>query len=649
MTAAPAPPFSEIFGPAGLLAAHLSGFEFRQEQRGMAEAVSRHLNEGGQVVIEAETGIGKTLAYLIPAALSGQKIVISTATLNLQDQIFSKEIPFIRQFIAPGLTALKMKGRQNYFCLHRWHQFQQQPSLPFFTDPQEVKRLNNWLQHTVTGDRAELDWLADDSPLWREFGAGAERCLGSDCPEAALCFVNQLRQQAGRASLLIVNHHLFFSDLALRNAGYGEVLPRYASVIFDEAHQLENIATQYFGLSVSQRQLTDLATDIGQTLQSGPAGSGREEMVGASHTLAAQARRFGALFPETPGRYPLRQIVEQTAAWQNSIRELNESLTILALHLQKVIPEENRSGLHRRSEELQRQLAFINEAADGNYVYWFEKRAKNVILSASPIEIASEITSLYEQTKSVIFTSATIKTGGDFSYFFNRLGLPRDTESHDFPSPFDYKNRTLLYIPADDFPLPSDPDYFPAFLEHLHTILMASKGRALCLFTSISSMKKAHEHLAGQHLPFPLLVQGTAPKAILLDAFRHDVNSVLLAVASFWEGIDVPGEALSCLIIDKLPFEVPSDPVIMARLDRIKEKGGNPFFDFQVPRAILSLRQGIGRLIRGPVDTGLLAVMDVRLFSKNYGRFFRQSLPASPVTRDLHEVKSFFMHTVKEE
>ncbi len=643
-----------FFAPDGISAQNLPGYEYRPGQEAMAQAVAQALEEEGpgeepgqtarKLVVEAETGIGKTLAYLVPAVLSGQKIIISTNTLNLQDQILNKEIPFIRETMTPDLTALCVKGRRNYLCLYRWKQLYTSPQLNLFERGEDIRALEEWLQETQTGDRAELDWLADHAPLWYEISADSSQCLGPNCPEGEACFLNRLRKKAARAQLLIVNHHLFFSDLALRRSGFAEVLPRYQSVIFDEAHHLENIATRYFGVSFSHYQVIDLARDIDRL-----ALEKNEQKVNktgqAARALAAQADHFVTIFPREPGRFPLLEALAQAPDWEKELSALKERFVSLLERLE-IMSQVNDiwNNLLRRCHELLANLSATAEGRRSGYVYWFERRQKTISLSASPIEIASDLQEfLYLQIRSIVFTSATLTAGGKFAYFFKRLGLDDDTETLRLPTPFDYLTRTRLYVPEDGFPQPAQPGYPRATQERITDILRLTRGRALVLFTSIKAMEKMYEHLR-ENLDYPLLMQGTGPRAVLLEQFRNDTHSVLLAVASFWEGVSVPGETLSCVIIDKLPFEVPSDPVIMARISRIREEGGNPFFDFQTPRAILTLRQGIGRLMRCATDRGLLAIMDVRLFTKQYGRLFLKSLPDSPIIRDLAEAEMFLNH-----
>ncbi|MEW6502101.1 MAG: ATP-dependent DNA helicase [Thermodesulfobacteriota bacterium] len=642
---------AEIFSPDGILAQRLPHFELREGQQRMAMAVARALapeegSDSNLLAVEAGTGTGKTLAYLVPAALSGQKVVVSTNTINLQEQILAKEIPFLIEHLVPTLSALCVKGRQNYLCLYRWQQLCAAPQGRLFGSGAELSAIADWLEETSTGDRAELNWLSDDSPLWHKITATTSQCLGSQCPDGAACFVNQLRKKAAKAQLLVVNHHLFFSDLALRRFGHAEVLPRYESVIFDEAHHLENVATRYFGSAMSHYQLTDLAADAEAMAEADLAPRDRTRTVQVARALAVQAEEFLQIFPRERGRFSLPAFTETYRGWAAAREALRGALLSLTAQAEALLPvSEGWGSMVRRCEELLETLENVTDNYDSRHVYWYERREKTVALSASPIEVAAELEgSLYHEVKSAIFTSATLTTAGTFTYFASRLGLPETTETLVVDTPFDYPGRTLLYVPPNPFPEPNQPAYPAATVRTLTDLVQCSNGRALLLFTSISAMHKAADALRTT-LPYPLLVQGEAPRSRLLECFTSETHSVLLAVASFWEGVDVPGESLSAVIIDKLPFEVPSDPVIMARIEKMKEEGANPFVEFQIPRAILTLRQGVGRLMRTATDRGLLAILDVRLFTKQYGRLFRQSLPPSPVTRSLAEVQTFFAGT----
>ncbi len=619
----------------------------------MAKAVAMNLElpadtscqvKAQMLAVEAETGIGKTLAYLVPAVLSGQKIVVSTGTLNLQEQILNKEIPLIRRHVFPELKAECVKGRQNYLCLYRAKQFLSAPQMQLFKRSNDLAELYEWVQTTASGDRAELTWLPDYSPLWEQVCSTTAKCLGNKCPENADCFISRLRKRAVKAQILIVNHHLFFSDLSIRRFGYAEVLPRYQAVIFDEAHHLENVATSYFGTTFSLYQVRELVRDIEEMARRGLQKNPRQKTNQIARALAAQTVEFGNILPKQKGRYSLPEIIEQNqGGWDGELNAIFRALDSLEQQLEAIaLADESWEGARRRCQELSNNLTAVSTDMNSLSVYWCERGEKTVSLTASPIEVASAFREhLYAKVSSIIFTSATLTTGGKFAYMRQRFGLDQNTETMRLASPFDYASRTKLYIPADDFPEPNAASYSQTVREQSLQIIRASKGRALLLFTSLNAMHEMRNFL-GDTLPYPVLMQGDAPKSGLLAAFQRQNDSVLLAVASFWEGINVPGESMSCVIIDKLPFEVPSDPVIKARMNRIQEEDGNPFFDFQVPRAILALRQGLGRLMRSASDHGLLAVMDIRLYNKGYGRLFLRSMPASPIIRTISAVQEFF-------
>lgn len=642
------------FGAEGLLSQVLEHFQPRAGQLEMAEAVYAILSVDQDIkrsyadvlLVEAETGIGKSLAYLLPALLSGKRIVISTATINLQDQILKKEIPLLQTILDDKISAVCIKGRQNYLCYYRWYQYRSSPQLSLIDDD-FCDRIDDWLLTTTTGDRAELEWLQDRSTLWAKISAQSHQCLGGDCPESSACFINELRRKAGGASLLIVNHHLFFSDLALRKAGYGEILPRYEGVIFDEAHHLESVASSFFGKSFSQYQVIDLAGDIERQSEADLPPSIADKIIHSVRGVKERVETFSLIFPGERGRFPLIKFIEGREGWHEEVKHLAAALERIISQLSEFEGYgEGWRTLIKRAEELLNNLIEIGLPEvileKGRQVHWYEKKERSFSLSVTPVSVAENLReTLYPVVNYCILTSATLTTAGDFSYVCERLGLDDDVTTLRFPSPFNYAEKARIYIPEKGFPLPSEVKYSDMLNQRIHEILKITKGRGLVLCTSFKGMESVAEYLC-QYLPYPVLVQGSASRHFLLQQFQEVTDSVLIAVASFWEGVDVPGEALSCVIIDKLPFEVPSDPVLQARIADIRDSGGNPFFDFQVPRAILTLRQGVGRLMRTNEDRGLIALMDGRLYSKGYGRRFLKSLPQSPVVRDLEQVSAFF-------
>ncbi len=656
---------TDIFGSEGRLSSCLTNFEPRAGQGAMAEAIAEVLLktstdvEPGEhrarvLMVEAETGIGKTLAYLIPAVLSGKRIVISTATLNLQDQIINKDLPLVEKVLDQKISALSIKGRENYLCHYRWFQYRSNPQLSLVDDPW-VEKIDSWMKTTSTGDRSELDWLSKKSGFWSRISSLSNHCLGGDCPEAGSCFINQLRKKAGSSRLLIVNHHLFFSDLALRKRGFGELLPRYESVIFDEAHHLENVASLFFGKNFSQYQLIDLLIDIERQAQTDLPPELIDTLLPSVSGLKMRIDNFSRIFPLKTGRYFLETLVnEQTQnLWRSEVELLSVGITELVARMGDYSHfGENWKVFAKRGGELNdnlRDIALFFDHNNHKFVHWYEKRERAVILSATPIDVADELhKNLYSTVGSCVLTSATLASGGSFAYIKQRLGLDESAEVLQFSSPFDYRNRTLLYVPEESFPEPTSHEFLQLAGERILEILRLSEGRALILCTSFRGMD-ALATLLEDALDYPVLVQGSASRNSLLHSFREETHSVLLAVASFWEGVDVVGESLSCVIIEKLPFEVPTDPVIQARIQRINEEGGKPFFDFQVPRAILTLRQGVGRLMRSVTDRGVIAIMDVRLFKKGYGRVFLRSLPPSPITRTMGDIEKFYGELVNDE
>lgn len=645
-----------IFCHNGRLAQRLTGFEERAGQRAMADAIASALSGDDTefdsptsrvLVIEAETGIGKTLAYLVPAVLLQKKIVISTATLNLQDQIFEKDIPSVERIVGESISAVCVKGRENYLCLYRWFQYRSNPQLSLVDDP-AIEKIDTWLKHTISGDRSELGWLGEKSPLWAKISARANQCLGGECPEGSGCFISQLRKRAGSAQLLIVNHHLFFSDLALRKGGYGELLPRYEAVIFDEAHHIENVASTFFGSSFSQYQLFDFLSDIEQQAKLDLPADGFDALRSSISGLRKRGEEFADLFPEKRGRYHLQPFVIEVTEqeWKKRVELLCEGMKRVADSVKELTKySENWNVYGKRGEELEkklRQIALGEENGSEDYVYWYERRERAVLISQTPVEVAQLLVeNLYGAVETCILTSATLSSGGSFSYLKQRLGLDDDTTCLQFSSPFDYQSRSVIYVPESSFPDPASEGYHQQLGERVLELLYASQGRALVLCTSFRGMDELAEMLR-ERLDYPVLVQGEQARNSLLSQFREEKHSVLIAVASFWEGVDVVGESLSCVVIDKLPFEVPSDPVLQARIERIKNDGGNPFFSFQVPRAVIALRQGVGRLMRASTDRGVVAIMDTRLYNKGYGKIFLKSLPPAPLTRKIEHIQTFF-------
>lgn len=645
----------EIFDKNGTLAHVLKGFQLRDGQKEMAVAVGKVLcasfagntSEKRNLVVEAETGIGKTLAYLIPAALSGKRVVISTATLNLQDQIVYKDVPLVKDIVGEDLPVVCVKGRDNYLCMYRWYQYRSNPQL-CVEDTPEIKMIDSWLTKTKSGDKAELEWLGEKGDLWSKISAKSSQCLGSNCPEGSECFVTKLRKRAGSARLLIVNHHLFFSDLALKKSGYGEILPRYEAVIFDEAHHVEDIASTFFSNSFSHYQLIDLLNDIEQQGKNDFPVEKYDTLLPQLSGLRKRGEYFASIFPQELGRYHLGTFIDKITpkVWLEEVELLNTGLANLEEEMKNLASYgESWVSFAGRCDglgERLRDIAISSSELESEVIRWYEKRERSVALSATPLEVSSLLAEhLYNSVDCCIMTSATLSTGGSFSYIEKRLGLSEDWDFLQFTSSFDYKNNAQVYIPNGLFPQPVDERYPEELNRQVSILLKASSGRGLVLCTSFKAMERIADFLE-EELEYKILVQGRGAKTALLETFRKETHSVLIAVASFWEGVDVRGESLSCVIIDKLPFEVPTDPVLQTRIEKIRSDGGNPFFEYQVPRAVLALKQGVGRLIRSVTDTGVVAIMDVRLYTKGYGKRFLKSLPPAPVTREIEDVKRFF-------
>ena len=629
-----------IFASGGLLEKRHSAYEFRGSQLEMARIVDDAFANKRQVVIEAGTGTGKTLAYLIPAIRSGRKVVISTATKSLQEQLFQKDVPFLQKHFAPNLKVALMKGRSNFLCRAKVHQMDGQAVLKGFDEIDWFNQIRDWEKLTETGDRSELTFLPDDSDLWNRIDARSDLCTGQKCPEFNSCFITAMHQRAHEADLIIVNHHLFFADLAIRDNDFGSILPEYSAVVFDEAHEIEDVAGDYFGREVSSYRFEELSRDTEAMLRmlQIEASVLRKYLV----RLRERSRNFFENFPEREGRYPFdltarRSFLDRA---RESYDDLSASVKRVETELGALSPKpEEALALARRAGELRRELEFLLESEEKAYVYWYERRGRGVFLAATPIDVSQILRErLFEQFDTVILTSATLAVGGSFDYLKQRLGILPSAEVV-LPHEFNFKEQALLYIPRA-LPDVRDPAFASSAAEEIAKLLEISEGRAFCLFTSYAQMKDIFERVSSR-VEFPLLLQGTAPRSTLLERFRSTPNAVLFATATFWQGVDVPGAQLSCVIIDKLPFAVPSDPIVAARVRALQEDGRNAFAEYQVPEAVLALKQGFGRLIRSKTDRGILAILDNRIQRMRYGRIFLESLPGYSTTHDLADVARF--------
>jgi len=649
----------EIFGSKGLIARHHPDYEYRPGQRAMAEAVAEALDQRHHLLVEAGTGIGKTLAYLVPAIATGRRVIVSTGTKNLQEQLFYKDIPFLQSILPRKFKATYLKGRSNYVCLNRLKRAETSPVLEGLEEMDYFGLVNRWAYESQTGDRAELTELPEKVSFWRHIDARSDICIGQKCPSFDPCFITKARQTALESDIVIVNHALFFADLALRDKEWGQVLPDYSAVIFDEAHQIEDIAAQYFGASVSSYQVDDLLGDISRMELTDVEAS--REITKATARVSKMADNFWLSFsgvdPRSSittfngeGRFVLRSEMfvrrrrdgefEATPAGERYIN-LKAALERLrgALQVVKNAPPDMEAML-RRVEQLLFDLEFIASADDELFVYWCERRGRGVFLQATPIDASGILNDrLFSQVETVVLTSATLTSAESFKFIRSRLGIDQAAELI-AESNYDYREQSLLYLPPK-MPDPRDAGFQQSAAGEIVKILNASRGRAFVLCTSYSQMQALREMVEFK-IDFPVLMQGEGSRSGILDKFRSTPNAVLFATSSFWQGVDVRGEALSCVIIDKLPFAVPSDPVIGARQRYIDNHGGDSFNGYSVPSAIIALKQGLGRLIRSQTDRGVLSILDPRIVTKGYGQQFLKSLPPSRITRKIEDVERFF-------
>jgi ATP-dependent DNA helicase DinG len=648
-----------VLGPGGRLAHALPGYEHRADQLAMARDVEAALASRRYLVAEAGTGTGKTLAYLAPAVLSGRRVIVSTATKTLQEQLWTKDIPLLRDACGLSFTAAYLKGRSNYYCLARGEEFARAPTFAAREDAPLWPRIEAWARETETGDRSEID-LPDHYQTWKDLSATSESCTGRECERFEECFVTRARALASEADVLLVNHHLFFADLAMRTSRAGvEILPEPDVVIFDEAHALEDVATEYFGLQVSSYRLEELARDAQRAVADRPdlasmmkqataelRKSGERFFHGVAEGLRAASRgerragRTRALPHDNDEgvRAPLTgEVLEPLEREQARVDAALEALRELLTDA----PSPALSQVARRAGELRVELAAVTAMKEPSRVYFGEVRGRGVFLRAAPIDVAEELQArLYRRTDTVVFTSATLAAQGSFGYFRRQVGLAPefDVSEARYPGPFDYARQAAIVSP-EGLPEPNAPGFVEAAARAVEELTAVTGGRAFVLCTSTRNMNALHR--ASRHLPYRILLQGERPKAKLLELFREE-PSVLFATASFWEGVDVPGEALSLVVIDRLPFAPPGDPVVAARLRALEADGRDGFSELQVPAAALALRQGFGRLVRTRGDRGLVAVLDRRLVSKGYGRAFLATLPRCPLLRSVDHARRWW-------
>ncbi len=631
---------ADIFGPGGMLEKCHPGYEYRRSQLEMAELVDAAFREERHAVVEAGTGTGKTLAYLIPAIRSGRRVVVSTATKSLQEQLFTKDIPFLQKHFARELKVAVMKGRGNFLCRQKVAMMKDQPMLRGLDEVDWFAQIRDWAELTETGDRVELNFLPDDADLWPRLDARRDTCTGQKCADFNRCFITWMHQRAREADIIIVNHHLFFADLALRQDDFGSILPDYTAVIFDEAHEIEDVAGDYFGRQISNYRFEELGRDTEHALRL--KGLGTPPLLKRVNKMRERSRAFFDALPGREGRFPFTAAERQSFVERNAeaFDALVEATKRLEAEL-SALPQkpEELQRMARRAFELRNELQFILESKEKNFVYWFERRGKGVFLAATPIDLSLILRErLFAEFDTLVLTSATLAVGGKFDYLKQRLGMDQPLEKV-LPQEYDYQRQAVLYVPRT-LPDVRSPDFAPAAAETIARLVETTEGRAFCLFTSYAQMREIYERVS-RMVEYPMLLQGSGPRSALLEKFRNTEGAVLFATATFWQGVDVPGDALSCVIIDRLPFAVPSDPIVAARVAALQEAGRNAFAEYQVPEAVLALKQGFGRLIRSRTDRGVLALLDNRIVRMAYGRTFFESLPPYAVTHDLATVEKF--------
>jgi ATP-dependent DNA helicase DinG len=632
----------QFFARHGTLSQWHPNYEYRPGQLAMAEAVESALADRKHLIVEAGTGTGKTLAYLVPAILSGKRIVVSTGTKNLQEQLFFKDVPFLQQHFPQPLRVCYMKGRSNYACRQKIYDADREPVLSGLEEVADFQVIQAWEQTTEIGDRAEIKKLPESSTAWAKLDARSDLCTGQKCKQFERCFLTLMHRRAQESDIIIVNHHLFFADLSLKDKDKdyeGGILPEYHAVVFDEAHEIEDVAGQYFGVSVSNYRFQELRRDISAVGRAKQFGSAELDRI--LERFEELATVFFSMLPAPEGRGAFTGRSAFLEQHEEMYTDLLASLELIGSHLKLLKnPPEEVNPLHRRTVELALALRFVLESDDPAYVYWIERRGRGFFLQATPIDVAPILAErLFDQIDTAILTSATLAVAGGFEFVKKRLGIVQ-ARTLVVPGHFHYRKQALLYVPQH-LPDPRNPAFSKAASDEVIELLKLSRGRAFVLFTSYQQMRMMHDRISLE-LDYPTLLQGTGPRSALLEEFRATPNCILFATSSFWQGVDVPGEQLSCVIIDRLPFAVPSDPIVDARVRKVRDEGGNPFYDYQVPQAAIALKQGFGRLIRSRLDRGVLVLLDNRVTKQRYGQVFFDSLPDYGFTTKITDVENFF-------
>jgi ATP-dependent DNA helicase DinG len=637
----------QVFEPGGLLSLRHPGYEPRRAQIRMSEAVHEAFTSSEHLFVEAYPGTGKTFAYLVPAAVSGRAVVLSTGTRTLQDQLFRKDIPLISHVLGRTIRAALMKGRENYLCMHRLGELSAQRSLAGLgveaaEQEERLEAVRAWSAETETGDRAEMSDLPEPWPLWEKIDARSDTCLGQRCPLYEPCFLTRMRRRAQEADLIIVNHHLLMSDLVLKAGAYGAVIPPYGLLVIDEAHMLEEVATAHLGRGLSSYQIRDLLSDVASFVER-PDGLADEERALLGQRAREIKRATTDFYPRFEGREGrfLLETLREDAGWLESGRDLAAALQEMGRAFERFgRPSETSESYRCRASDLSDTLEYLLAGEDDEKVLWGERRGRGIFMKASPIDVSPVLRELlFDRIEAVALTSATLTVDGSFEFILSRLG-PGRAATLSLESPFDLTSQSVLYVPRS-IPDPGSPAFAEAALAEILSLLAVTEGRAFLLFTSFASIRRTRAALEGR-VPYPLLMQGDASRHALLESFRSTPHAVLLATASFWQGVDVPGEALSLVVIEKLPFDVPTDPIVAARCEAVRRRGGNPFVEYQIPSAVIDLKQGLGRLLRTRADRGVLAILDGRLRTRRYGRTFLGSLPPYPLVDSMDDVRAFF-------